>query len=121
MKKVLLLALLVVGCNPTEPEDCAGVAGGTSVVDAIAKCGGSCVADADADGLCDALQGTVTDIDGNTYKTIIIGTQIWMAENLKTTKYKDGSNISTGHSDSDWSNLTTGAYALLKYYFHLYI
>jgi hypothetical protein len=37
--------------------------------------------------------GSVSDIDGNTYKTIQIGSQVWMAENLRTTKYRDGSNI----------------------------
>ena len=54
--------------------------------------------------------GTVTDIDGNVYQTIIIGTQEWMMENLKVTHYRNGEAIPTGHSNSEWSNLSTGAY-----------
>lgn len=54
----------------------------------------------------------VVDIDGNVYSTVIIGDQEWFAENLRTTKYKDGNVIPTGHSDSEWSNLSTGAYAI---------
>ena len=54
--------------------------------------------------------GTVSDDDGNAYKTIQIGTQIWMAENLKTTKYRNGEPISNVPDGTVWSALTTGAY-----------
>ena len=54
---------------------------------------------------------TVTDINGNSYKTVTIGTQVWMAENLRTTKYKDGSSIPNVTDNSQWSALTTGAWS----------
>jgi uncharacterized protein (TIGR02145 family) len=54
---------------------------------------------------------TVTDIDGNTYYTITIGTQQWMMENLKTTKYRNGVAIpSIQDVDEKWDTLTKGAY-----------
>jgi uncharacterized protein (TIGR02145 family) len=49
--------------------------------------------------------GTVTDADGNVYKTIKIGTQVWMAENLKTTKYRNGESINLISGQIAWSNL----------------
>ncbi len=55
--------------------------------------------------------GTVTDIDGNVYQTIKIGEQWWMAENLKVSRYRNGDNIPNVTNDSEWVNLTTGAWA----------
>ena len=54
--------------------------------------------------------GDVTDIDGNVYQSVKIGTQIWTAENLKTTKYNDGSPIPYITDNAQWSKMTTGAY-----------
>jgi uncharacterized protein (TIGR02145 family) len=54
--------------------------------------------------------GSVTDIEGNTYKTIQIGNQVWMAENLRTTKYNDGATIPLVTDNSTWAGLSTPAY-----------
>jgi uncharacterized protein (TIGR02145 family) len=54
--------------------------------------------------------GTVTDIDGNEYITVIIGNQVWMAENLRTTKYNDGSLIPLEIENNNWEERSGPAY-----------
>ena len=52
----------------------------------------------------------VTDIDGNVYHTVRIGTQIWTVENLKTTRYNDGTMIPLVTDNAIWGALTTPGY-----------
>ena len=61
-------------------------------------------------GLTGCRTNAVKDMDGNTYKIIEIGTQVWMAENLKTTHYNDGTSIAQVKKYGDWEALSTPAY-----------
>jgi len=70
---------------------------------------------------------TVTDIDGNVYNTVTIGTQTWMVEDLKTTHYRDGSAIAKVTDNAEWAALSSGAWcdynnddAMGTKYGHLY-
>ena len=57
------------------------------------------------------VQGNgVNDIDGNTYNSVTIGSQEWMSENLRTTKYSDGTVIPNVTDGGEWSDLETAAW-----------
>ena len=56
-------------------------------------------------------KGSLKDNDGNTYSTVIIGDQEWMVENLKTTKFNDGTPISNETDMTRWVQITTPAYS----------
>ncbi len=54
--------------------------------------------------------GSLTDADGNEYKTIQIGNQVWMAENLKIKHYRNGDDIRLVNGGNTWAELESGAY-----------
>jgi uncharacterized protein (TIGR02145 family) len=78
---------------------------------AITLGGKSCSFSLDVEAPTSGYGPSISDVDGNTYKTVYIGTQQWMAENLKTAKYSDGTAIPYVTDDTQWKNNTTGAYA----------
>ncbi|WP_430814635.1 fibrobacter succinogenes major paralogous domain-containing protein [Carboxylicivirga sp. RSCT41] len=58
----------------------------------------------------DKKYGTVTDIEGNVYKTIVIGKQTWMAENLRVTRFRNGDAIPNITDNDKWSIQAVAAY-----------
>ena len=64
----------------------------------------------------DLTYGTMTDQEGNVYKTIVIGTQEWMAENLNASIYRNGDAIPTGLSNAEWQNTINTQLGAWAYY-----
>jgi uncharacterized protein (TIGR02145 family) len=142
LKKLLFVfgLLIFMGCEeekaePSPLEDCLDVPGGTATIDDCGICDDNpendCVQDCNGEwggtayeNLCEfcvggnteldtTYCGTVTDIEGNIYNAVLIGDQVWMAENLKVTYYQfNGDMIPSEYDNSDWGELTTGAYAV---------
>jgi uncharacterized protein (TIGR02145 family) len=106
--------------NPSNDctQDCNGDWGGDAIEDMCDTCdedlSNDCIQDCAGvwGGTTQPEDCTVTDIDGNIYQNVQIGDQLWMAENLKVIHYKNGDEIPTGYSNSEWANLSTGAYAV---------
>lgn len=85
--------------NPVDPQDAATKA----YVDEIKNMIYEEMLDA-------GLNGIMKDVEGNAYKTIKIGNQVWMAENLRATKYNDSTDIPLVADSAAWSNLNTPGY-----------
>ena len=87
-------------CDNDSENDCNGVLGGSAIEDCAGVCGG----------ITQSEDCYVTDIDGNVYQNVQIGEQLWMAENLKVTHYRNGDEIQNITNNGNWWSLSTGAY-----------
>ena len=63
------------------------------------------------DQLDNAQIGSITDVDGNTYNSLAYGDQVWTVENAEMVTYRDGTPIPEVTDNTEWNNLTTGAWS----------
>jgi uncharacterized protein (TIGR02145 family) len=99
---LLMISLLIVACKKKEPEP------------VIAQTQTPTTTDPEPEPDTPTEQPpstTVSDIDGNQYNFVVIGTQTWMKENLRTTKYCNGDAIANVTDATAWNNLSSGAWA----------
>ena len=64
----------------------------------------------------DVQYGTLTDIDGNIYRTVTIGTQTWMAENLRTSRLNDGTKLTHAVTFNDWKYANSATFGMYNNY-----
>ncbi len=83
-------------CSLTPPFNVTPVSGSAEFVKTIQDC------------------GMVTDIDGNNYSTVVIGSQCWLGENLKVEHYRNGDALATGLTNAVWESTPNGAFALYE-------
>jgi uncharacterized protein (TIGR02145 family) len=95
--------VIIPGISEANPIDNGG--GNTTTGTTLHTCGAANVHNPDL------TYGSMTDQEGNVYKTIVIGTQEWMAENLNTSVYRNGDAIPTNLDDATWAATTSGAWA----------
>ena len=105
-------------------QDCNGLLGGDAYLDECNICSGGTtghIANSDQDclGICFGEDhyscAECIDIDGNNYNFVLIGDQLWMAENLKVTHYRNGDEIQADHNNSEWGDLSNGAFAIFPF------
>lgn len=104
---VLFMTVLLMSCNPDENiEDTANNNQNTGNLSELERhsCGSMSVHNASLN------YGSMIDQEGTEYKTVIINGREWMAENLKTSEFRNGENIPNITSPSAWSELTTPAW-----------